>query len=85
MKLSKIVNQFNKDLKLNSITIERYPHYFVCSIFRKNTEKSILRIYRNIIIDIDIPETDVELVKHLGVTRRFHLNTDQYYINLCYY
>lgn len=85
MRLSKIINQFNKDQKLYSITIDVRLGYSVCRIFKKDTKKNILKVYKNINIDIDIPETSTGNVKQLGVTRYFHLKTDQYYINLYYY
>jgi hypothetical protein len=85
MKLSKIINQFNKDEKLKSITIDVRQRYSVCSIFRKGNKNSILKIYRSINVDIDIPETSNSNVAHLGIKRYRHLVTKEYYINLYNY
>ena len=85
MKLSKIINQFNKDEKLSSITIDVKNQYYVCSIFRKGNKKPILKIYRSINIDIDIPEISNSTVAHLGIKRYRHLVTKEYYINLYNY
>ena len=76
MKLSKIINQFNKDQR---------PQYSVCTIYRKGVKNYFLKLYRNINIDIDIPEISNHTVKHLGIKKYFYLVTDQYYINLYYY
>jgi hypothetical protein len=85
MKLSKIINQFNKDGLLKSITIDVRHQYSVCSIFRKGNKNSILKVYRSINVDIDIPETSNNTVAHLGVKRYRYLVTEQHYINLYNY
>jgi hypothetical protein len=85
MKLSKIINQFNKDERLSSIAIGVGQRYSVCSIFRKGNEKPILKVYERINVDIDIPETSNSNVAHLGIKRYRHLVTKEYYINLYNY
>ena len=85
MKLSKIINQFNKEECLKSITIDLKQQYSVCRIFIKGNKKSILKIYRSINIDIDIPEISNRSVAHLGIKRYRHLVTKEYYINLYNY
>jgi hypothetical protein len=82
MKLSTIINQFNKDEKLSSITIDVMQRYSVCSIFRKGNKEPILKIYRSINVDIGIPEISNSNVAHLGIKRYRHLVTKKYYINL---
>jgi len=85
MKLSKIINQFNKDGQLHSITIDVRHEYSVCSIFRKGNKNSILKIYKTINIDMDVTETSNSNVSHLGIKRYRHLVTEKYYINLYNY
>ena len=85
MKLSKIINQFNKDQRLHSITIEVRPQYSVCTIYREGVKNYSLKVYRNINVDIDIPEINNRTVKHLGIKKYFYLVTEQYYIKLYYY
>ena len=85
MKLSKIINQFNKDECLKSITIDVRQEYSVCSIFRKGNKNPILKVYRTINVDIDIPEMSKYTVSHLGIKRYRHLVTKEYYINLYNY
>lgn len=85
MKLSKIINQFNKDERLSSITIDVRQHYSVCSIFRIGNNNSISKVYKNINVDIDIPQISNSTVSHLGIKRYRHLVTEKYYINLYNY
>ena len=88
MKLSKIINQFNKDEKLSSITIDVKNPYSVCSIFIKGNKKPMLKVYRSIDVDIDIPEISnsyLAYLDHLGVKRYRHLVNEKYYINLYNY
>ena len=85
MKLSKIINQFNKDGLLSSITIDVRQHYVVCSIFRKGCKNSFLKVYKNINIDIEVPEANLNNVAQLGIKRYRHLVTKNYYINLYNY
>ena len=85
MKLSKIINQFNKEEYLSSITIDLKQQYSVCRIFIKGNEKPILKAYEVINIDIDIPEISNSNVAHLGIKRYRHLVTKEYYINLYNY
>lgn len=85
MKLSKIISQFNKDERLSSITIDVRNQYSVCRIFRKGSKNSILKVYKNINVDIDIPEISNSTVAHLGIKRYRHLVNEKYYINLYNY
>ncbi len=85
MKLSKIINQSNKDGLLNSITIDVRHQYSVCSISIKGNKYPILKVYRAINVDIDIPEISNSTVSHLGIKRYRHLVTKEYYINLYNY
>ena len=85
MKLSKIINQFNKDKRLSSITIDVRQEYSVCRIFIKGNKYPILKVYRTINVDIDIPEMSKYTVSHLGIKRYRHLVTKEYYINLYNY
>ena len=85
MKLSKIINQSNKDGLLNSITIDVRHQYSVCSIFIKGNEKPTLKVYRTINVDINIPEMSNSTVSHLGIKRYRHLVMKKYYINLYNY
>ena len=85
MKLSKIINQFNKDGLLNSITVDIRPHYVVCSIFRKGCKNDFLKVYKNLNVDINIPDVGNSTVAHLGIKNYRHLVTKNYYINLYNY
>jgi len=85
MKLSKIINQFNKDGLLKSITIDIRHQYVVCRIFRKGYKNSFLKVYKKINIDIEVPEANLNNVAHLGIERYRHLVTKNYYINIYNY
>ena len=85
MKLSKIINQFNKDERLSSITIDVKNQYSVCRIFKIGNNNSILKVYKNINVDIYIPEISNRNVAHLGIKSYRHLVTENYYINLYNY
>ena len=85
MKLSKIINQFNKDGLLSSITIDVRQRYVVCIIFRRGCKNDLLKVYRNLNIDIEVPEANLNNVAHLGIKRYRHLVAKNYYINLYNY
>ena len=87
MKLSKIINQYNKDQRLKNITIDIRPGYSVCiiSVYEENGNlKHILEAYFNVKVDIDIPDTDIP-VGWDNIKKCSTLVTDRYYINLLYY
>lgn len=81
MKLSKIIEVKN----LHSVTIHVLNSTtVVCEKFIIGRKNPVKKVYKNLDVDINIPETSIGTVKHLGIKKYYYLQTEKYYINLYY-
>ena len=80
MKLSNIL----KTKGLLSATIHNHGSYVVAQIFVRGEPKSILKVFRNIGIDVSIQEISNDTVKHLGIKKYFYLGENEYFENEYY-
>lgn len=81
MKLSKIINQE----KIRSLTVNIHSHYVVTESFYFGSSKAKLKVYKNIEIDVDLNEANLQNVKHLGVKRYRTINIERFYANIYNY